>query len=69
MVEKSETKIQDWSYQDFMENSRLVISVERFLAVAKGRDCCAKFATGICIIVNSAFSFNFLTKFDYKHLK
>ena len=33
------------------------------------RDCCAKFATGICIIINSAFSFNFLTKFHYKHLK
>ena len=33
------------------------------------RDCCAKFATGLCIIVKSAFLFNFLTKFDYKHLK
>ena len=33
------------------------------------RDCCAKFASGICIIVKSAFLFNFLTKFDYKHLK
>ena len=33
------------------------------------RDCCAKFATGLCIIVKSSFLLNFLTKFDYKHLK
>ena len=33
------------------------------------RDCCAKFATGLCIILKGAFLFKFLTKFDHKHFK
>ena len=33
------------------------------------RDCCAKFATGLCIIVKNPFLFNFLTRFDNKYLK
>ena len=45
------------------------IHISQLQITKKTRDCCAKFATGLCIIVKSAFLFNFLTKFDYKHLK
>ena len=47
----------------------LTASVENTPPESQNRDYCAKFAAGLFIIVKSAFLFNFLTRFDYKHLK
>ena len=52
-----------------LKNRNIKTPSDKFLKGNEGRDCCAKFATALCIIIKSAFLFNFLTRFDYKHLK